>query len=123
MVRTPTTLHVTVKTKGIHRVFGYLMRMFWLHPKIHSNNEEEVREEWEKIQMAYKILIDSKTRKRYDRSEVIADPGAAMRRAAVGATINGVTSIGKGLFSLGQMAAESLSNTNNDKEKNGIDAS
>jgi DnaJ-class molecular chaperone len=72
--------------------------------------------------MAYNILIDNKTRKRYDRSEVIADPGAAMRRAAIGATINGVASIGKGLFSLGQMAVESLSNIqNNDKEKGGND--
>jgi DnaJ-class molecular chaperone len=77
-----------------------------------SNNEEEVREEWEKIQIAYNILIDSKTRKRYDRSEIIADPGAAMRRAAIDATLNGVTNIGKGLFSLGQKAVVSLSNSN-----------
>lgn len=75
---------------------------------IPSNNEEEVREEWERIQIAYNILIDSKMRKRYDRSEMIADPGAAMRRAAVGATLNGVSDLGKGLFSLGQKAVESL---------------
>ena len=78
-----------------------------------SNNEEEVREEWEKIQFAYSILIDNKTRKRYDRSETIADPGAAMRRPAVEATMMGVTSIGKGLFSLGLLAVETLSNSNN----------
>jgi DnaJ-class molecular chaperone len=82
-----------------------------------------VREEWERIQIAYNILIDNKMRKRYDRSEMIADPGAAMRRAAVGATLNGVSNIGKGLFSLGQKAVESItaatSTTNKLDDPNG----
>ncbi|KAG7356171.1 heat shock protein 40 [Nitzschia inconspicua] len=75
------------------------------------NNEDEVREEWERIQLAYNILIDNKMRKRYDRSEMIADPGAAIRRAAVGTTLNVVSSIGTGLFSLGQKAVKSLTDT------------
>jgi len=54
--------------------------------------------------------MDNKTRKRYDRNEMIADPGAAMRRAAIGATMNGVSSIGKSLFGLGAKVVESLSN-------------
>jgi DnaJ-class molecular chaperone len=74
--------------------------------EITSNNEDEVREEWEKIQMAYTILVDDKTRKRYDRSELNADPGAAMLRSAMEATVHGVTSIDKGLFRLGQMTVE-----------------
>lgn len=79
-----------------------------------SNNEDEVREEWERIQIAYTILIDNKMRKRYDRSEMIADPGAAVRRAAVDATWNGVSTIGKGLLSLGKKAVESISNSVDD---------
>lgn len=46
------------------------------------NNEEEVMEEWERISLSYSILSDPTTRKRYDRSEAIADPGAALQRAA-----------------------------------------
>ncbi|KAG7361006.1 chaperone protein DnaJ [Nitzschia inconspicua] len=82
------------------------------------NNEDEVREEWERIQLAYNILIDNKMRKRYDRSEMIADPGAAIRRAAVGTTLNVVSSIGTGLFSLGQKAVESLTETANSGSRN-----
>jgi len=66
------------------------------------NNEEEVREEWERILLSYHILSDPKTRKRYDRNEMVADPGAAFQRAAVGAAVSGMTTIGKGLFSLGK---------------------
>lgn len=78
---------------------------------LYSNNEDEVREEWERIQIAYTILIDNKMRKRYDRSEMIADPGAAVRRAAVDATWTGVSTIGKGLLSLGKKAVESITTT------------
>jgi hypothetical protein len=59
--------------------------------EITSNNEDEVREEWEKIQISYMSIRP------------------AMRRAAMEATVHGVASIGKGLFSLGQMTVENLS--------------
>lgn len=72
------------------------------------NNFDDVRDEWERIQTSYEILSDEKTRKRYDRHEFVADPGAAIRRAAVGAAATGVSSIGKGLFSMGASAFERI---------------
>ena len=75
---------------------------------VRSNNFDDVRDEWERIQTSYEILSDEKTRKRYDRHEFVADPGAAIRRAAVGAAATGVSSIGKGLFSMGASAFERI---------------
>ncbi len=72
----------------------------------HSNNKEEVRDEWERVKLAYEILRDPKLRLRYDRNVVIADPGAAMQRAALdamGRSIQGVgQAMGKGLFGMGK---------------------
>jgi DnaJ-class molecular chaperone len=79
-----------------------------------SNSEDDVREHWEKIRVAYEILSDKKARARYDRSEMIADPAGAAFRAATGATLNGVTSIGRGLFGLGAFA---LGKINGDDEQ------
>jgi nucleoside-diphosphate-sugar epimerase len=79
--------------------------------RINSNNEEDVAQMWERIQTSYNILMDNKIRKRYDRTEMIVDPGAALRRAAIGATMNGVSSLGKGLFHFGTKAVEAVSST------------
>lgn len=62
-----------------------------------SANLEEVREEWEKVKLSYEILIDRKTRLKYDRNSVVADPGAALTEAVGGAVGNVVG----GLFSWG----------------------
>lgn len=56
-----------------------------------SANLEEVREEWEKVKLSYEILQDRKTRMKYDRNSVVADPGAAVGRA-VGSAVGGVLS-------------------------------
>lgn len=40
-------------------------------------------------------------RKRYDRAEVLSDPGMALRRAAGRAAFEGAASFGKGIFGLG----------------------
>jgi hypothetical protein len=50
-----------------------------------SANQDDVREEWEKVKLSYEILIDRKSRLKYDRNSVVADPGAAVGRAVGGA--------------------------------------
>jgi len=87
------------------------------------NNLEEVRDEWEKIRSAYEILRNPQKRRRFDRHEVLADPGEAMRRAAVGAAVEGAKNVGKGIFdgifSVGSMAVRHLSqNQNEDGKRN-----
>lgn len=52
--------------------------------------------------MSYEILRNPKTRKRFDRHEVLADPGGAVTRAvtdaALGAVGKGLAGVGSGLF-------------------------
>lgn len=72
------------------------------------NNLDEVRDQWERIKLSYEILSDSKTRKRYDRHEAIADPGAAVQRAAVDAAFSGLSGMGKGIFDMGSFAMNSM---------------
>ena len=43
---------------------------------------------------------------RYDRNSAIADPAAAMGRAALGTVGWGLSSVGKGLFSAGKIALD-----------------
>jgi hypothetical protein len=66
-----------------------------------SNNEDDVRQEWERIKFSYEILTDKRLRKKYDRHVVLADPQAALQRAALDAAANAATGLGKGLFSMG----------------------
>lgn len=90
------------------------------------NNLEEVRDQWERIKLAYEILSDKRLRKRYDRHEVIADPNAAMQRAAVDAAGmaakgvgRGIFQVGKGIFSMGaKIVADSINNKENRSKKN-----
>lgn len=72
------------------------------------NSLEEVRDHWERIKLSYEILRDPKRRKRYDRHETLADPGAALKRAAVDAAIDGVKNLGGGIFSAGAFAFQKL---------------
>lgn len=86
------------------------------------NNVEEVRDQWERIKLAYEILSNAKTRRNYDRREVFADPGAAAQRAAVNAAVNSITGMGKGLFSIGAFAVSSLSKTSADVNRRSNDS-
>jgi hypothetical protein len=72
------------------------------------NNLDEVREQWERIKLAYEILTDKRLRKRYDRHEMMARPGAAMGRAAAGAAAKGISNLGKGIFLAGTFAIQQL---------------
>lgn len=85
------------------------------------NNWEEVRDHWERVKLSYEILSDPKRRKRYDRHEALADPGAAMKRAAVNAAFSGVANVGKGIFSMGNFAFQQMkeNTSKNDEMANG----
>jgi DnaJ-class molecular chaperone len=81
------------------------------------NNLDEVRDQWERIKLAYEILSNPKTRKRYDRHEALADPGAAVQRAAVNAAFQGISGMGKGLLDMGAFAVQSLNSKNGSSQK------
>ena len=49
------------------------------------NNLQDVHDHWERVKVSYEILSDRTQRRRFDRSEAVADPGAALQRAAVSA--------------------------------------
>uniref|UniRef100_A0A7S3P6E0 J domain-containing protein n=1 Tax=Amphora coffeiformis TaxID=265554 RepID=A0A7S3P6E0_9STRA len=72
------------------------------------NNEMEVRDQWERINMSYRILSNPVRRRKYDRHEALADPGQALRRAAARAAWSGVVSAGKGLWNVGSQAVTTL---------------
>ena len=73
-----------------------------------SNNPDDVKDEWERIQLSYNILSEHKTRIKYDRHEMIDDPGAAVQRAVFGAAATGLLGIGKGIFHLGSSALDHI---------------
>lgn len=77
------------------------------------NNLDEVREQWERVKLSYEILSDKTMRLRYDRNSAVADPGAAMRRAAFSAVGWGVSEMGKGIFKAGEAALSQI--TQDDK--------
>jgi hypothetical protein len=68
------------------------------------NSMDDVREEWERIKLSYEILTDRKMRVRYDRNSALANPGAAVGRAALGTIGWGLSGVGKGLVEVGKMA-------------------
>lgn len=68
------------------------------------NSMDDVREEWERIKLSYEILVDRKLRVRYDRNSALADPAAAVGRAALGTIGWGLSGVGKGLIEVGKMA-------------------
>lgn len=67
------------------------------------NNQDDVESEWERIQISYNILSEKKTRMQYDRHEVIANPGAALQRAVMGAAVAGIVGIGTSIFHVGSL--------------------
>jgi DnaJ domain len=72
------------------------------------NNLNDVRDQWERIKLSYEILSNKKLRMKYDREEALADPGAAIQRAAVTAAMDSFVSIGKGIFDAGAFAVTKL---------------
>ena len=68
------------------------------------NDMDDVREEWERIKLSYEILTDRKLRIRYDRNSALADPAAAVGRAALETIGWGLSGVGKGLVEVGKMA-------------------
>jgi DnaJ-class molecular chaperone len=72
------------------------------------NNLDDVRDQWERIKLSYEILSNPKTRKRYDRHDVLSDPNAAMKRAMMNAAFDGITNVGKGLFGIGSFAVQAI---------------
>jgi DnaJ-class molecular chaperone len=83
------------------------------------NNLEDARDHWERIKLSYEILSDKALRKKYDRHEVVADPGEALRRASVNAIFNGVKGFGKGIFDLSVFAVGQVVSSvqqNNEKQ-------
>lgn len=43
------------------------------------DNLDQVRDEWERIQLSYEILSDKKLRLKYDRQSALNDPGIFFR--------------------------------------------
>jgi DnaJ-class molecular chaperone len=72
------------------------------------NNIDDVRDQWERIKLSYEILSNPKTRNCYDRHEVLADPKAAMQRAAMNAAFDGIASVGKGVVGIGMFAFQAM---------------
>jgi DnaJ-class molecular chaperone len=72
------------------------------------NNLDDVRDQWERIKLSYEILSDKKMRMKYDREEALSDPGAAIKRAAVTAAVDGFVGLGKGIFDAGAFAVGKL---------------
>ena len=88
---------------------------------IHSQNLDDVREEWERVKFSYEILIDPKSRKSYDRNskvaEVLEDPTKAVGRAVVGGTMSGLGMVLGGAFKLGEMATKKVYETAMNEKK------
>jgi DnaJ-class molecular chaperone len=91
------------------------------------NSWDEVRDHWERIRVSYEILKSPVLRKRYDRHELLSDPKAALQRAAVGAAVHGVKSVGQGifqgLFSAGSFAFEQITKEKPPSKRLSVDAS
>jgi hypothetical protein len=62
--------------------------------------------------MMFVINGNPKTRKRYDRHDVLSDPNAAMQRAILDAAFDGITNVGKGIFGIGSFAVHAIAKGN-----------
>lgn len=80
------------------------------------NNLDDVREQWERIKLSYEILSNKKMRLKYERHEALADPGAAIKRAAVNAAFEGVKGVGKGIFDFSSFAINMATNKKNEQK-------
>mmetsp|Transcript_5519 Transcript_5519/g.10508 ORF Transcript_5519/g.10508 Transcript_5519/m.10508 type:complete len:327 (-) Transcript_5519:204-1184(-) len=86
------------------------------------NNLEEVRDEWERIKLAYEILSDRKMRIKYDRHSALNDPASAFGRLAVDTLGWGASNLVKGMIGLGDLAAKSAKDSLQKMSKEKINA-
>jgi hypothetical protein len=70
------------------------------------NSVQETRLEWERVKLSYEILSDRRMRLKYDRLDVVTDPGAAFRRAALNTVAWGFMGVGKGIISMSGLVRE-----------------
>jgi len=78
------------------------------------NNLDEVRDEWERINLSYEILSDKKMRKKYDRQSALNDPGLALGRVALDTVGWGVSGLAKGVFFIGKQAVNAATKKGED---------
>jgi DnaJ-class molecular chaperone len=74
------------------------------------DNLQDVANHWERIKLSYEILQDPTRRKRYDRADVLSNPGLALRRAVGKAALDTVASLGKGMFGIGASVVQHVVN-------------
>jgi hypothetical protein len=84
-----------------------MMHLFYNY----SNSLDDVRDEWERVKLAYEILTDKKLRIKYDRHSALNDPAAAVGRMTLDVVGWGITGIAKGVIDLGGMAVKSAQKT------------
>jgi DnaJ-class molecular chaperone len=77
------------------------------------NNLDDVRDQWERVKLSYEILSNPKTRKRYDRHDVLSSPNAAIQRAVLNTAWDGITNVGKGIFTIGSFVVQAVSKNTN----------
>jgi DnaJ-class molecular chaperone len=70
-----------------------------------------VANHWERIKLSYEILHDPIRRKRYDRADVLSNPGMALRRAVGKAALDTVTTLGRGVFGIGASVVQHVVKT------------
>lgn len=75
-----------------------------------------MRDEWERVKLAYEILSDKKLRLKFDRNSALNDPGAAVGRMALETIGWGVTGLAKGVMELGGLAVKSATDAMKNKE-------
>jgi hypothetical protein len=77
-----------------------------------SNNESDIRAEWERINLSYRILSRRKTRKKYDRNSSINEPHKAVGWAAM-------NSIGWAVSGISKTILDAAFKTENEKNVQG----
>ena len=74
-----------------------------------SNDQDDIRAEWERVKFSYEILKDKKLRMKYDRHSALNEPAAAVGGMAVVDTLGwGMTSLAKGIFQIVDLAGKSV---------------
>jgi DnaJ domain len=83
------------------------------------NNQQEVRDHWERINLSYRILSHKTSRSKYDRHEALANPGDAFKRAVAQSAFDGIHSLGTGIWSVGTFAIKTMIDHGNNHRTKG----
>ena len=75
-----------------------------------SNDQDDVRDQWERIKLSYEILSDKKLRIKYNRHSALDDPTSAFGRMSMDILGWGMTALAKGVFHVGDLAAKNVKN-------------